>query len=796
MKFAALYYSKIILCIAVMCNILLAGCAGQLAYRDGQNLVGQGKVEEGLSKLKEALDHDPDDARYRKAYLHTRERSLYNYLDQADQQASAGSLEEAKQTYQRALSIAPRNEKALAGLMAIESEQRQTQLLNEAAASLEKNDIDNARNKITEVLIHHDKNVRALALKKIIDEKVALFSAEPHTQKTLQKKITIEFKDIAIKQVFEVISRTSGLNFLFDKDVKTDQKTSLFLKNSTIESAIHFVLLTNQLDKQLLDSNTMLIYPNSPAKRKDYQELVVRTFFLTHAEAKNIAATLKTMIKSNDIVVDDKLNMLMVRDSPDAIKLAEKLVALQDVAEPEVMLEVEVLEVQRTFLQNLGVQWPASVSITPQPFSVLQSKNGPAQGAAGLTLNDLLHQSENTLGVTVGATKANANLQDAHAKLLTNPRIRVRNHEKAKILIGERVPNITSTATSTGFVSQSINYIDIGLTLNVEPTIYLDDSVGIKVFLEVSSILQQITTTTGTTAFQIGTRTASTVLRLKNGETDVLAGLIDNKERSSGNKIPGIGEMPILGRLFGSTTDNDQNTEIILSITPHLIRNIQRPSAHDAYFLSGTENSLRMRTATNSSQGVAPKSLPAPAKLSNSPDASSSNLTVRNGITGAGTDSANSISAAPEIMNGGLVNGVGQVQFSWQSEPQVSAGGTIDLTLMMQSSQPIKNIPLTLGFDNNKLQVVSVNEGAYFKQGAEQTNFTHRINPNGQIVLSGGTSNSGGITNTGTLATVTFRALSEIGPTGIQLLSATPVGVGNVPVPATIPIPFVLTVAQ
>jgi len=234
--------------------------------------------------------------------------------------------------------------------------------------------------------------------------------------------------------------------------------------------------------------------------------LVVRTFFLSNTDAKTIANTLKTIVKSHDIVADETRNIVIVRDTPEAIRMAEKLVALEDVPEPEVMLEVEVLEVQREDLQNLGIAWPSSVSVSPQPLGTTISSIGTSTGSTGtstvgslgssstsssasspaLALYDLLHQNSRTLGVSSLQVTANANLQDSGAKLLTNPRIRVRNHEKAKILIGERVPNITSTATSTGFVSQSINYLDIGLTLNVEPTIYLDDTVGIKVALEVS----------------------------------------------------------------------------------------------------------------------------------------------------------------------------------------------------------------------------------------------------------------------------------------------------------------------
>ncbi len=797
---------------------LLSGCAAQLAYRDGTKLVEEGKPEEGLTKFQEALAKEPHDARYRQAYLETQERALYHYLDQADQLLNAAqydptSFDKAKTAYMQALNIVPGNERALAGLTAITSIQRQTGLIKDAEILLTNKDVEGARKKIAEVLIENAKNPRALALKQTLDANIDIYATNPLLANTLKKEMTIEFKDVAVKQVFDVISHTSGINFIFDSEVKTDKKTSIFLKHSTVDSAIRFALIANQLDKLILDNNTILIYPNTATKQKEYQEMAVRTFFLTNADAKNVATMLKTIVKSQNIYVDEKLNMLMLRDTPEAIKFAEKLVALQDVAEPEVMLEVEVIEVQKTLLQDLGIQWPASLGLTPQPLSVLQTNNSSTgtTNTAGLSLNDLLHQNKNTLGATLGATTINANAQDSNTKLLTNPRIRVRNHEKAKILIGERVPNITSTATATGFVSQSINYIDIGLTLNVEPTVYLDDNVGIKVSLEVSSILSQITTQSGTNAYEIGTRNATTVLRLKNGETDILAGLIDSQERTSGNKIPGVGDMPILGRLFGATTDNDQNTEIVLSITPHLIRNIQRPDAADAYFLSGTESSMHMHTSgsdigepqqltVTSPVKTATVPITPPRSMNGSPVAGGLDPVSTNGVglntgVGVGVGVSGAVPATDPV-SGGVVNGVGQVQFSWESQPQVSSGGTVSVALMMQSSQAISSVPLTLGFDSTKLQVIGVTEGTYLKQSASPTSFTSRINPMGQVIMSDSSSSSGGVTNTAVIATVTFKALSVTGPTTIQLISATPVGPGNVPIPVAIPTPLVLQVTQ
>jgi general secretion pathway protein D len=520
------------------------------------------------------------------------------------------------------------------------------------------------------------------------------------------------------------------------------------------------------------------------------------------------------------------------------------------VAEPEVMLEVEVLEVQRNSTLDLGVEWPASVSLTPLPVgSVISPVSGSSSSSSGsfgnpfgtssfgststgngsspsLSLNDLFHQTSRTIGVSSIQATANANLTDSSAKLLTNPRIRVRNHEKAKILIGERVPNITSTATSTGFVSQSVNYLDVGLTLNVEPTIYLDDSVGIKVQLEVSSLLNQITGNSGTTAYEIGTRTASTVLQLKNGETDVLAGLIDSEERTSGNKIPGFGQIPILGRLFGATTNDDKDTEIVLAITPHLIRNIQRPEAGAAYFTAGTESNMQSMIQSNGGGSVSvSNAAPSSSSSSGSSRASgtgSSNGTGSNGAYGSngsygssgsfgsngsvgsnGSSFGNGVSGDTGAVgsNGfdpsvGAVGGAGlggTAQMSLQGPQQAKVGDTVTVTLTMQSDQPVTAVPATVTFDNTKLQFTGVTEGDFMKQGGAQTSFSSRVN-NGQLTMADSVSGGTGAATQGTFAVLSFRTLAPVSQTAIQVQAGSMIGVGGVPVTATPASPYDLAV--
>jgi general secretion pathway protein D len=571
--------------------ILLSGCAAQMAYREGNELLAQDKVEAGLSKYQEALVADPTNVQYKSAFLRARDAAVNRLLPQADRELAAGKADLAVADYRRVLAIDPLNDRARAGLRQVDADQRHGVLVGEARAALERKDYDTAKAKLTAVLTERPTHDAARQLLAEVNEKIAANSPEAALAAAFRTPISLEFRDAPIKQIFEVIARHSNLNFLFDKDVKTDQRASIFLKNSTVEAAVYYLLMTNQLERQVMDGNTILIYPNIAAKQKEYQEMTVKTFYLANAEAKSVANTLKTILKSRDIVVDEKLNLVILRDSPEAVKLASQLVALQDVPEAEVMLDVEVLEVQRNRLLDLGIDWPTSLSFAP-----LQ-----AAGGAAITVDQLRHLNGQTIGVTGVTGSITASKTDGDSDTLAAPRIRVRNKEKAKVVIGDKLPTITTTISSGvgGFASESVNYVDVGLKLDVEPTIYLNNEVGIRISLEVSNLVDTVTTKGGTTAYRIGTRSASTMLQLKDGENQVLAGLIKNEDRSSSTKLPGFGDLPVLGRLFGSQQDTRNKTEVVLSITPHLIRNLQRPPASSSEFSAGTEASFRRRPDTS-----------------------------------------------------------------------------------------------------------------------------------------------------------------------------------------------------
>ncbi|MGH8706956.1 MAG: secretin N-terminal domain-containing protein, partial [Burkholderiales bacterium] len=585
---------------ALLAALLLAGCAGREVFEDGQRLIEAGQVDQGLARVGEASRLDPRNPEYRSYYIRQRDLAVYRALALAETARRAGLYDEADTAYRRALALAPANSRAQAGLESLRIELRHRAVLQEAEALLKKDQVSAAYAKAREVLAENSTQREALAFVRQIDQRNARAAlASPKLAAALQRPVTLEFRDASLRSVLEIVSRQSGLNFVFDRDVRPDLRTTVFVKDTPIDEAIRMVLLTSQLERRVLNESTILIYPDTPAKTREYRELVMKSFYLTNADAKQTANMLRALVKTRDLYIDEKLNLVVMRDTPEAVRVAERLVANQDLGEPEVVLEVEVLEVGTTLLQNLGVQWPSQLSYsligggtTTKTEDGVTTTTGGTPGV--VSLPEWLSRDSRLVRLTFSDPLFVLNLQkqDGNTSILANPRIRVKNKEKAKIHIGDKVPVITTTQTATGFASESVTYLDTGLKLEVEPSVHLDDEVSIKVNLEVSSIGGTTVSQTGTTTYQIGTRNAATVLRLEDGETQMLAGLISDEERRSAVKVPGLGDIPVLGRLFSSTNTDASKTEIVLLITPHIVRNLVRPEARFEEFLAGTEASI------------------------------------------------------------------------------------------------------------------------------------------------------------------------------------------------------------
>jgi general secretion pathway protein D len=582
---------------AALVLAVLAGCAAIPDLEDGRKLIAQGRIEEGLAKLEKASRENPTHPQARNTYVSQREAIVGAYVREGNALRLAGDLEGAEARYQRALRLDTGSPLARAGLEAADRDRRLAARSREASQALKRGDTAAAERIARAVLAENSSQREARAVMRAIAEQQAQAqAAEPTLRVDLKRPITLEFRDAPIHSVFEVIARTTGINFVFDRDVRPDLRTTIFARNTNLEDVIKLLLVTNQLERKVINDNSLLIYPNTQVKQREYQELVVRSFYLANADAKQTAAMIRALVKTRDLFIDDKLNLVVMKDTRDAVRLAEQLVATQDLGEPEVMLELEVLEVASSLVQEFGIRYPEQINFGLLGTGTTQSvdSNGnvvtitETEGAPPALVP--LRPREWRGFVNNPVLILNLRKIDGSAAVLANPRIRVKNRDKAKVHIGEKVPVVTTTSTANVGVSSSVSYLETGLKLDVEPNIYLEDEVAIKVQLEVSNILEQLNVS-GTISYRLGTRNAATTLRLRDGETQVLAGLINSEDRRSTAKVPLLGDFPLLGRLFRNDSDQRGKTEIVLLITPHVVRNLARPDTVAAQFPAGAENS-------------------------------------------------------------------------------------------------------------------------------------------------------------------------------------------------------------
>jgi len=717
--------------------LLLAGCAAQKLQREGLALIEQGRYEQGLQKLEKATKESPNDVTLKMDLYNGRERAV-NKIFAAIENAKASSNERgAESGYRRILGIAPNNPKALEGLRQLEKRDLHAEAVEQAQLALKNGDIDQAESLVQQVLTVNAKHVAALELNTLVQRaRMKESLATPQIHSRLKKLTSLEFRDGGIKMVFDVLARASGINFIFDKDVRTDIRVTIFVRNVAVEDAIDFILAQSQLEKKILSDNSVLIYPDTPAKIKQHQDLIVRTFYIVNSSAKDTAETIKSILKTKDLHVDEPRNLIVVRDTPEAIRLIEKLIRTQDLAEPEVVLEMEVLEINRNRALELGVSWPDTFTwLVPNP--------------ARITLADLPSGGDLTsTNIGVNASAALKLRQDnSIVNVISNPRIRVKNRDKAKVLVGDRVPVITSSVvpgSTNPVTTENITYLDVGLKLDVEPLILLDDNVSIKVALEVSTLGESVVTKQGSVAFRVGTRSINTSLQLKDGETQVLMGLIRDEERNTASGLPGLMDIPILGRLFSQPKDSTQKTEIVLSITPRIVRKVKRPDAHDMELWSGTETNLKVRRASLQNNAV--------EKLTTVPHA---------------IEPLKPAEAQPF-----------QINLSAPTEAKVGEQFTLEVN--GSATTPLLGTVVALQFDPAMLEMVNILPGEFFKQPDSEIRITHNLNAeNGKLEVD--------ITNTGiegaqgksSLFSVTFKVKAAAEKTQIQLSSATPWGLDD-----------------
>lgn len=735
--------------------LVLAGCAQQRIRDASTAQLREGNFEAAIQGLQSGVSQYPESATLRAGLTAARSEAIARLVADAAQQRALGKFDDAEKSIQRGLGLEPGNSRLLALQHDIDLARRQRTQLEEISALMAAGKKDKALRVVEAALRESPRQADLQAVQRRLELELRLDSGAGGQRSLAESRpITLDFRNAPLSTVLDAITKGNGINFIMDRDVRQDSRVTVFLRNAKVDDAIDLVTGASQLARRTMDPNTVLIYPNTPEKLREHQEQVVRVFHLANAEAKSTAAFLKAMLRIKDPFIDERSNMLSIRDTPEIVALAERLVALHDVGDAEVMMEVEILEIKTSRLTELGVNFPNSLTLTPQA----------AAGQTGLTLGSLRSINEDRIGVSVAGLLINLRREVGDFNILANPRIRAKSREKAHILIGDRVPVITSTSNATGFVAESVSYLDVGLKLDVEPVVSPDDEVTIKLGLEVSTLAKEVRTTAGSLAYQIGTRNTNTTLRLRDGETQLLAGLISNEDRSTSNRVPGLGDLPIAGRLFSSQKDDVQRTELVLALTPRILRSAARPGLAQAELWVGTELATKLRASP----------------WARTPEAG--NDAGKDKIAAPVADVGQKAAPpAPAAISG-------PPRLSWKAPSEVSVGDTFTVELNMASGMPLRGVPLEITIPSNAFDVIEVSEGTFFKQGDGVTSFTHAVNPGtGRVGVAVLRSDASGATGQAPILTLRLKAKAA-GPATVSLSSFKPVALGGAAAAVDLPV--------
>ena len=585
--------------------VLFSGCSTSYrAFSKGQQFETEGKYEDAMYSYADAFREDPETSEYRLRFLNARDTAANLRYKKGDQLFEQGEYAAALAEYQTAFALDPTQEFYKQRIEVATRLKYAQQAFQEGIDFEKANKLKDADRSFAHAIELNPENkeyksaldrVSGLRKNKLEGYELSLKSAKP---------ITLKFKDAKIKDVFNIITQLSGINFIFDDTVK-DQPVTIYLENATFQQTLELLTSMFKLGRKVANESTVIIYPRTPDKVKQYEDMQVRTFHLNYMDAKKAVNLIRTMIQVRKIYVNEDSNSVVVRDTGDVVDVIEKILDANDVPDPEVVLDVEVIEVSDTNTQRLG--------LLLNPYSVQLGAYSPSGEPLGTTLTSATTTSSSSSTTTTTST-AITNLVRAFSmsgyggyvtvpnatynfaktlskgEVLSNPKIRVKNKEKSKFTVGTRVP-ITTSNTTNSTVSVNVQYVDVGVKVNAEPTIQLNNEIVIKLSLEVS---QQVGAARdvggGTSVVTIGTRNLETVLSLKDGETSVIGGLIQKTTGDDKNKLLFLSDIPLIGPFFTDSNYSRTKSELMLAITPRLVRGVVVPEGELMSFFSGKED--------------------------------------------------------------------------------------------------------------------------------------------------------------------------------------------------------------
>ncbi|WP_168769407.1 hypothetical protein [Yoonia sediminilitoris] len=529
-----------------------------------------------VQSYRQSLAADPDNAELLQGLRAVTERAEAYYIQEARRYSDAGDYGSALGLVQQGLVVVPGSAGLERERTQLQERRRAAGIFHEAAAAARLGRLERGMSLVEQSLSLDPNNQEAIALFNALNARTITTEGIAPIRLTTGAPVTVNFSNAGFKEAVLALGQAYGVNMIFDASLE-DRPVTLYAEDVTFQQAFQLLLKTNSAFYRRLGRNSVVIAPDTPEGRASYEDYLVQTFYLETMNAAVAADLVSRSLGIANVTISEDSNAITVRENRERLSLVAQLLSNNDRAPAEAVLEVEILEVNRTKSEQLGLDLGSQISIAP-PSTILSDLT-PSSDAS------------DTLGASVVSLPA-ATLrffkQDVDAKTLANPRIRTVDNREALIHIGDRVPLRSSTIQdATGQTRTTFEYRDVGIKVNVTPEIKLDRTVVVSLELEVSSLGQNLGTA-DEPAFAIGTRNVSNRMVLADGETAVIGGLIRDEERDTRKSVPGLGDIPAIGKLFQTRDGSGGRTDILLTLTPRIIRGKDIPSAAESQFFSGS----------------------------------------------------------------------------------------------------------------------------------------------------------------------------------------------------------------
>ena len=708
-------------------------------YAKGQDAEARQNYEAAYGFFKQAYELKPKDLRYRAAFERNRFEAAAAIVHRGQKLREDGKLDEAVAEFQKALAIDPS--------------------LFIAKQELER----------TLKIINDQRNPPPQAAGPPVGLERKLHDAAGPVELAPISNIPITVKMLATKSdvVYRTVGQLAGINVLFDPDY-TARVINVDLNGVTLEEALEISALESKTFWRPVTQNTIFVAQDTPAKRKELEQSVLKTFYLTNlslpTELQDVVNAIRAVLDVQRVQQLLSQNALVVRGTPDQIALAEKLVEDLDKAHPEVIVDIAVMQISKDKSRTLGLSPPTSASValqsnlnttTPTTTGTTTTGVPTSTGSSntGLELNTLGNLNATDFQVTIPSANLSAVMSDSDTKLIQNPQIRSLDGQKASLKIGERLPVATGSFQPgiggvgiNPLVNTQFQYIDVGVNIDVTPHVHSDREVSLKISMEISSEISQANIG-GITQPIIGQKKVDLgEIRLKDGESSLIGGILDDSQTKSLSGIPGLAQIPILKYLFGQTTTDHSSDETVFAITPHVIRGTDVSEINQRAIEIGTANTIALRHVSKPQAAGAAT----PGQMPSQP----TNPSIQ--------PQPNQAAAGQPPAPNSAANGTPSFLFD-PPTIQAAKGNTFAVNLLISGAQNVHSVPVQLNYNPKMLQLVNVSNGGFLSQDGQAVALVHREDETiGQSQITATRPpGAGGVSGQGSVITLTFQAKAD-----------------------------------